>query len=430
MKILLISNGDFFSTYGGGQVYVKNLVDEMIRQELDVVVFSFIKKSTEIITKQNYKGIDLYEISEPDKKEIKELLESINPDVVHAHSQKAFFAILCKELNIPYIVTAHHGGLTCPAGTLLNHRDEICHVCANDKDCLPCVMKNTRWGYPFAYSWMKFIPFNIRLKFGLFLKKLPFIYFVTPIGSSTLQIQNKKKEWKTIADNVDLMIAPSNAIAENMILNGLNPDKIQVVPHGIPISTPQPLKGSDETKVPFSAFRGKIKFFNVGGISYEKGIHVLLKAFSQLNANDCELHIIGSNPSVRVQKLLEPYRNRLNIIFHGKINPKEILSLIQNFDVLIHPAIYLEVFGLVISEALSQNKPVIATRCGGAEMQIIDKENGLLIPPNDEKALIVAMQYMIDHPEEIERMSANAPKNVISLKEHIHTLVSIYHQLK
>ena len=28
MKILQIASGDFFSTYGGGQIYVKNIVDE------------------------------------------------------------------------------------------------------------------------------------------------------------------------------------------------------------------------------------------------------------------------------------------------------------------------------------------------------------------------------------------------------------------
>ena len=36
MKLFQIASGDFFSTYGGGQVYVKNIVDEMIRQGLDV----------------------------------------------------------------------------------------------------------------------------------------------------------------------------------------------------------------------------------------------------------------------------------------------------------------------------------------------------------------------------------------------------------
>ena len=42
MKILQIAAGDFFSTYGGGQVYVRNIVDEMIRRHTDVSVISFV----------------------------------------------------------------------------------------------------------------------------------------------------------------------------------------------------------------------------------------------------------------------------------------------------------------------------------------------------------------------------------------------------
>lgn len=42
MNIVEIASGNFFSTYGGGQVYVKNIVDEMIRQRYPVQVISFV----------------------------------------------------------------------------------------------------------------------------------------------------------------------------------------------------------------------------------------------------------------------------------------------------------------------------------------------------------------------------------------------------
>ena len=44
MKILQIASGDFFSTYGGGQIYVKNIVDEWIRRQQNVTVISFVPK--------------------------------------------------------------------------------------------------------------------------------------------------------------------------------------------------------------------------------------------------------------------------------------------------------------------------------------------------------------------------------------------------
>ncbi|GHT76935.1 hypothetical protein FACS189463_2910 [Bacteroidia bacterium] len=137
MKILQIANGDFFSTYGGGQVYVKNVVDEMIRQNLDITVISFTRHCgldpQSPFQKQNYKGIDLYEIYPKDENIIKLLIRQINPDIIHIHAEKAMLSKIGKELNIPTVITAHHGGIVCPAGTLMNYKDELKVRYANDK---------------------------------------------------------------------------------------------------------------------------------------------------------------------------------------------------------------------------------------------------------------------------------------------------------
>jgi hypothetical protein len=61
IQILQIASGDFFSTYGGGQVYVKNIVDEMIRQGYSVQVISFVNKDCAVETR-DYKGTMLYEV--------------------------------------------------------------------------------------------------------------------------------------------------------------------------------------------------------------------------------------------------------------------------------------------------------------------------------------------------------------------------------
>ena len=424
MRILQIANGDFSSTYGGGQVYVKNVVDEMIRQRLSVCVFSFVNKQSEIsFEKKDYKGIDLYELYTKDKKIIIGLIKQIQPEIIHVHAEKALFASIRKELaSFTLVVTAHHGGITCPAGALMNTKDEICKLPVSHENCLVCVLRNTKGGLK-AYPLIKQIPLKQRFGFGQWLNKLPFIYFVTPYGQSSLSIEKKMKDWETIADYADCMIAPSNAIADNMILNGLSEDKIKVIPHGTPTGSHSPNSSS------ISINSHTTKFFYVGRLGYIKGIHILLQAFVQLNTSGCELHLIGDTSRKYERQLIKQYKYHSNIIFHGKIKPDEVLNYIKRFDVLIHPAIYLEVFGLNISEALSQGKPIIATRCGGAEMQIKDKENGLLIEPNNTEAIGRAMQYFINNPNEIKRMSINAPINVISIEEHVKQLVTIYNDL-
>ena len=53
-------------------------------------------------------------------------------------------------------------------------------------------------------------------------------------------------------------------------------------------------------------------------------------------------------------------------------------------------ASYVETFGVVVIEALSQGTPVVATISGGPE-GILTPESGILIPPGDDAALMRAL---------------------------------------
>jgi len=422
VKILQVANGDFFSTYGGGQVYIKNIVDEMVRQNLDVAIISFVNKESNFpFQKQNYNGINLYEIYQKDENLIKSVIQQIKPDIIHIHTEKAKISKISRELIIPNVITAHHGGITCPAGTLLNYKDEICKLPVDQKNCMRCVLRNTKSG-EFFYPFLKILPLSIRLKLGKFLSKLPFIYFVTPIISTNFYIEKKQNDWNQIIQNADKIIAPSYAIADNMILNRFPKEKITIVPHGIPIS-------QHHCRFNPQSPCNELKFFYVGRIGYIKGIHLLLKAFAQLDASRCELHLVGNIKDRYAQKLMKQYRKYPNIVFHGKIQPENIFEMICQWDILIHPAIYLEVFGLNIGEALAQGKLVIATRCGGAEMQIQNRINGLLIEPNQPDELKNAIQWMLDHPIERQQMAENAFENVVSLTEHVKELIVLYEKI-
>ena len=113
MKVLQIASGDFFSTYGGGQVYVKNIVDEMRRQGRDVTVVSFLPDGEAV--RKDYRGADLYEMGHDDHESLFRLVEEIAPDVIHAHSHKGMAVQIGRALGIPVVITSHHGGIVCPA---------------------------------------------------------------------------------------------------------------------------------------------------------------------------------------------------------------------------------------------------------------------------------------------------------------------------
>lgn len=68
-------------------------------------------------------------------------------------------------------------------------------------------------------------------------------------------------------------------------------------------------------------------------------------------------------------------------------------------------------------EALAFGIPTIATDCpvGGSRMFIENRENGLLVPVNDEELLIKAMNYIADHADRAQTMS----KKAIEIREKL-----------
>lgn len=416
MHLCLVSSGNFFSSYGGGQVYVKNLADELIRQnQVKLSIVSCHSGFNLEPHKKDYKGVPIWEINSQGNFE--KLINEIKPDIIHAHGEKAKVAIVCRQLNIPCIVTAHHGGILCPAGTLLNHKDQICHTKACHKACLPCYLKTIRTGICW-YPFMKLIPTERYLRLGHFLAGKRFIPFINPIGQAAFSIQGRFDQWQQIRDNATLIIAPSQAIADSMILNGANPEKIKVIPHGIPI--PQ------VKEKPIANGQKPIAFYYVGRITRVKGIHIMLEAFSRINNAQIELHIIGGagTKSERgyMNHLQKKYRRDRRIIWHGKIVAEEVPALVNQYDVLIHPTICMEIFGLDIAEAIAQAKFVIATRCGGAEMQILDGKNGMLIEPNNITCLQQAIESTIYSP------TKNFPCRVHTIESHAKQLTQTYQQ--
>ena len=433
MKLTIVASGDFFSDYGGGQVYVRIIVDELVRRRLacentsntddcntiKVAVVSFVKNGPPSI--KDYKGINVYQVC--DETSFRDALQQIHPDIVHANGEKLLTARLCKELGIPCVVTAHHGGLVCPAGTLLNTDDEICRIPADYIHCLKCYLRNTPTGL-FWYPLLKHYSQKHYIQIGKRLERLPFVPFLTPIGRTGQIVTQKIAEWQELALTATHFIAPSNAMAEALKRNGCPKDKITVIPHGIPDNGSRfKVQGSISNKATLNSQPSTLNFYYVGRINYVKGIHILLKAFSSIDNLDIKLHLIGGAGNKAEQRYMKrlqrQYRKDNRIIWHGKIPYEQLPETIKDFHCLIHPTICLESFGLDISEAQAANKYVIATRCGGAEMQIHNENEGLIINPNNENDLKKAIKKYISNP----KPSTN---KINSIKHHTNEITKLF----
>lgn len=433
MKILISSNSTISSAYGGGEVYIRNLISSFSGGGHCVIGMSLTFTDVEEPQRlwfrhDNFEEVQLalpksWQIGSVKSnsiiRETSSLAKDIAPDIIHAHGWKDIVAQAAKQAGIHCVVTAHHGGIVCPAGALLNADDEICRIPASDNHCLKCCTKSVP-GWRLWYPLLRAIPLRWRLCAGERLRRLPFVLFLTPLGTVSCSILDKLQSVRTIGLNADRVIAPSPAIADALVRNGIPANKVVVVPHGIPLPERQPLRPD--------MGKGSVRFLYVGRISYVKGVHVLLEAFSGLPSKSYELHIAGgavTKPERRYLAKLQAKYASVHVTWHGHLSHDEIPLQIAACDAVVHPAICLEIYGLTIAEALAVGRPVIASRCGGAEAQIRDGENGLLVPPNDAAALRQAIQTMINNPVCLQTM-ANKSGDVVSIKQHIKVLEKVY----
>ncbi len=410
MRVAVVASGDFFSDYGGGQVYVRNIIKEFVRRtDITTSVISF-NNSLQTCIKE-YLGISVYQVN--NEETLRDVIKNIKPDIVHSNGEKLIASRICKQLGIPCIVTAHHGGIVCPAGALLNAKDEICRISAEFNHCIKCYLRNTKTG-PFWYPLLRHYTQQRYIRIGQRLKQMPFIPFLSPIGETGLIVYEKLEEWRELSESATHFIAPSNAIADALKRNGCSQSKITVIPHGIP----QTLNINHQ-----SSIINHINFYYIGRINYIKGVHIMLEAFNRLTNENIELHIIGGSSSkgdTKYEKKLRcKYRKDNRIIWHGKIDYEKTSAMTSQFDCLIHPAICMEIFGLDIAEALQQSNYVIATRCGGAEMQIHNENEGVLVEPNNVTELQVAIKQYINHP-------IQSSAHVKSIDDHVTELIKVY----
>ncbi|WP_025688879.1 glycosyltransferase family 4 protein [Paenibacillus zanthoxyli] len=210
----------------------------------------------------------------------------------------------------------------------------------------------------------------------------------------------------------------------------------RVLPNGVIANSKSTLSAlelprSKKTLVVYSAFakaigggtgRREQKDFNVllvGRLAEWKGQHILLEAAKRLQDNGrIKFWLAGDalfgEDEYKKKLLATIERERLtNVTLLGHV--EDIQGLMQQADLLVHTSITPEPFGQVIVEGMAAGLPVIASNEGGPVEIVVPGETGLLIQPGDPAVLTEAINWMVDHPQERERMAEAGIKRV---KEH------------
>lgn len=84
----------------------------------------------------------------------------------------------------------------------------------------------------------------------------------------------------------------------------------------------------------------------------------------------------------------------------------DIPEVMAAIDVLLHPPIGPEPFGLVLVEAMATARPVVASRTGGIPEVVVDGLTGELVPPGDWRAAARAVLGLLADPPRARALGA------------------------
>lgn len=91
-----------------------------------------------------------------------------------------------------------------------------------------------------------------------------------------------------------------------------------------------------------------------------------------------------------------------------------IVNALQRHSEIVVQKSLAEGFGLTVAEAMWKNRPVVASRVGGIQDQIVDGESGILVDPRDLDGFSDAVCGLLDSPQRETELGAAARERIRS----------------
>lgn len=301
--------------------------------------------------------------------QVRSIIRTERIDLVHCHNtfpliSAAIYSAADRE-RTPVVQTLHNYRLICAAGTMVRNGAQ-CEECPNAQSMIPGIFHRCYRGSAAAT--------------------------VALIGSA--KVHRALGNW---AGKVQQYIALSQFMKSKLVSTGLPAERITVKPNFPAID------------LTVGAADGNYALF-VGRLSPEKGLGVLLDAWSRLS--ELPLRIAGSGPEQ--ESLADRARAMPNVTLLGWQSPEQVRELMRGAYCLVVPSLAYEGFPLTIAEAYSAGLPVIASGHGSLAELVRDGMTGLHFRAGDASDLVSKAMWLFSNPGERLRMGTAARSEYLS----------------
>jgi len=206
---------------------------------------------------------------------------------------------------------------------------------------------------------------------------------------------------------IDCIVAISESISLQLQAAGVPASRTRTIYEGIDLALYSP------RRQPLLRRPGEPKIIGtVAHLSQEKGLSYLVEAAARIRDVRSRMRfvIVGEGRCRRALEDLVKAQALTQVFYFAGFQPSPS-EYYGQFDVFVLPSLSEGLSSSILS-AMAMALPVVATDVGGIPELVLDKENGLLVPPANPAALAGAIEFLASDPHTAFRMGQKGRQRV------------------
>lgn len=236
---------------------------------------------------------------------------------------------------------------------------------------------------------------------------------------------------RSVFRRADGVLAVSEAMASYVLQVGAPRERVQVVPNGVDTSRFHPGVAGEPTRAKLGRLNDLVVGFT-GSLKPWHGVNLLLEAFARVAGSNWTLLVVGDGPErASLEAQAEALAIQQSVIFTGAVRHDEIPMFVAAMDIAVAPYRSAATFyfsPLKLYEYLAAGKAVVASDVGQIASVVRHGDNGLLVAPDDARALAHAISRLAADARLRKDLACRAPHGLVTWKETARRVMDIAQQ--